>query len=170
MASRSSFSSFSAWGDAFDSYQESARGAVIDATNHLGEQARDAIRSRIPPSASTSVGMPYPFPGYAATGVLRESIISTDANDSPPETPTVAVGLSPSAGRLEQIKAHVHEFGAVIYPKNAKALRFEIKGEVIYAKRVQIKEKMFFRSGWVEFAQNAPEIMSRFLAEHWPGA
>lgn len=43
------------------------------------------------------------------------------------------------------IYALVHEFGKIIVPKKAAALRFEIDGQVIFAKRVTIPARPYVR-------------------------
>ena len=43
------------------------------------------------------------------------------------------------------IYALAHEYGVTIYPKKAKALRFEIDGEVIFAKSVTIPARPYVR-------------------------
>lgn len=48
--------------------------------------------------------------------------------------------------------ARIHEYGGVIEPKNALALRFQIGGKWIYTKRVVMPERSYLRSTLAERA------------------
>lgn len=53
------------------------------------------------------------------------------------------------------IYALAHEYGVTIYPKKAKALRFEIDGKVIFAKRVTIPARPYVRPSVRQGQRNA---------------
>lgn len=73
----------------------------------------------------------------AQTGNLRDSITETVSDD--------ASGVKAIVGS-SVIYAAIHEFGGIIEPVNAKALRFEIDGRFIMVQRVVMPERSFLRS------------------------
>ena len=71
-----------------------------------------------------------------ARGVLENAIVTTVIDSR-----TAEAGVP--ANRI--IYAHVHEFGRTIVPRKAKALRFVIDGEVIFARSVRIPARPYIR-------------------------
>jgi phage gpG-like protein len=57
--------------------------------------------------------------------------------------------------------SRIHEYGGIIEPVNALALRFQIDGKWIYAKRVTMPERSYLRS---TLAERADEIRAALLA------
>lgn len=53
--------------------------------------------------------------------------------------------------------AAIHEYGGVITPKNASALRFQIDGKWVHAKKVTMPERSFMRSS---LAENKAQIIA----------
>lgn len=48
-------------------------------------------------------------------------------------------------GVFDDVYGRVHEFGAIIKPVTAKMLRFEVNGEAVFAKQVQIPQRSWLR-------------------------
>lgn len=64
------------------------------------------------------------------------------------------------------IGARVHQFGAVITPKNAKRLSFELGGKRVFAKRVTIPARPYLGVS----AQNARDLeqaAAKFIERFW---
>ena len=153
----------------FVQWEASVRGATLhqhagykrlvrEAMPYAQRAVRDSIRNRIPPGATISSGMPNVFPGYAATGRMKETIVASPIVDRG-NSWVARVGLARQSKVIDIIKALVHENGKVIVPRKAKALRFVINGQVIFAQRVYIRPKKFFASGWAE----APDVFRRAM-------
>lgn len=68
-----------------------------------------------------------------------------------------------SVGPVGIIYAAVHEFGAVITPKRAKALRFVIEGKVIFAQYVKIPARPYMRPAVRYGKQKAMKAMTEFM-------
>lgn len=143
---------------------EEIRKAMRAAAPEAALVARDAVRSRIPPGASKSAGMPNVFPGYAATGRMRDSIVTMPVVERG-DSISVRVGLDSGASNLDRIKFAVHEHGAVITAKNGGVLRFKVNGRWVSTKKVTIKPKRFFASGMGEATPAIEQIIKRRLAE-----
>ena len=65
-----------------------------------------------------------------------------------------------------KVYAAVHQFGAVIRPKNAKALVFRLAGGVVHAHQVTIPARPYLGlsdADWVEVAELAGEYIARLL-------
>lgn len=163
------FANIKAWRRELDNQRVGFRDVARAATPAVARFARDNIIKRIPPDNTSTSGMTNPFPGYAATGALKSSIVAGPVQARGTDSWTAYVGVAVNANRLEKIKAFVHEYGMIIYPRHAKFLRFEIPGVgVVYAKKVRIRAKRFFRSGWYEAQQRFPEILGAFIEQRWP--
>jgi len=70
------------------------------------------------------------------TGRLSRSIQASFIQDKQSITGRVGTNL---------VYARIHEFGGDIYPKRAKALRFEIDGRWIFSKHVHMPERPYLR-------------------------
>lgn len=146
-----------------------ARGAVRDSAPAVSRYVRDTIRKRIPPGNSSTSGMSNRFPGYAATGRLKSAIVSSPVQEGPNRVSTIRVGIAAGASRLDHIKLHVHEYGKVIRPRRARLLVFRNEaGQLVFARRVRIRAKRFFRSGWDEASRNYVRVLNRELRSRWP--
>lgn len=62
------------------------------------------------------------------------------------------------------VYAAIHEFGGVITPKQAKALAFEIGGELIFAQSVEIKAHPYLRPAMDENVQAVADEINATLA------
>lgn len=135
----------------------------------LGRYVRDTIRKRIPPGNTTTSGMSNPFPGYAATDRMRSTIVSGPIQEVGEGQYRLRVGIAANATVLDRIKLYVHEYGMVIRPRSpAGVLRFRVRDEVVFAKRVRIRAKRFVRSGWDEASRNYDRILEQEIAKRWP--
>lgn len=133
----------------------------------VGRYERDTIRKRIPPGNTSTSGMSNRFPGYAATGRMRSMIVSGPIIDLGNGKYRIRVGIAANATRLDRIKLYVHEYGMVIRPRRANVLRFQVRGEVVFAKRVRIKAKRFMRSGYYEAQINYRRVVEQEMAKRW---
>jgi phage gpG-like protein len=77
------------------------------------------------------------------TGTLIHRMFSDVTDD--------AAGIIGTVG-TDTPYAHIHEYGGVIEPVNAVALRFQINGQWVYAKRVVMPERSYLRSTLAERA------------------
>jgi hypothetical protein len=158
------FRNYKAWRANLVQEQERIRYATRAAVPAVGRGVRDLMRERIPPGATRSLGMPNVFPGYAATGHMKTTIVAGPVEERARGVYAVRVGMARGARKLDFIKAHVHERGMHIYPRRAKMLRFVINGEVIFARHVYIRPKRWASSAWDEATQLAPQMLhTRFL-------
>lgn len=159
------FRTFDQWKQAFSRIHSGIEQQAAIAVVEASLAARDAIQRRIPPGASGGL-----FPGYAAKGNLKRAIVAS-ALRREGETYVSTVGLSRSAPKIEAIKAHIHEFGAVIVPRRAPYLRFQVKGKWVTTALVQIRAKHFMRDGWAEaqeqFARITFDRISRPLRQEY---
>lgn len=62
----------------------------------------------------------------------------------------------------------VQEYGAVIKPRRAKALRFEIGGEVIFAKRVVVPARPYMEPTYVEDGPAALDAIAEAILRNIP--
>ena len=60
--------------------------------------------------------------------------------------------------------ARIHEYGGVIEPKNALALKFQIDGKWVFAKRVVMPERSYLRSTLAERADIIRAELARAVA------
>lgn len=147
--------------------QENINGAVREVMPAVGRYTRDTIRKRIPPGNTSTSGMSNPFPGYAATGRMRTTIVSGPIIDLGGGKYRIRVGIAANARVLDRIKIFVHEYGMVIRPRRASVLRFQVRGETVFAKKVRIRAKRFMRSGFYEAQINYPRIVEQEMAKRW---
>lgn len=63
------------------------------------------------------------------------------------------------------VYAHIHEYGGVILPKTAKALRFQIDGKTIFAKSVTMPERSYMRSSLVEMRDEIVASLQQAASE-----
>lgn len=120
------------------------------------------VRRRIPPEGEYT-GMTHPFPGYAATGRMKSTFVASPIREEG-DRMIARVGLRAGYANIDNIKAHVHEYGATIRPRRAQALRFVINGQVYFAKSVWIRPKGYFAAAWQQAQAEAPAILhARFL-------
>lgn len=157
------FRNLDSWAGSVRRERQRVRDAARAAMPLVGRSVRDMVRDRIPPNAATTEGMTNAFPGYAATGRMRASFVSSPIREEGDRL-IARVGLRAGYAGIDNIKAHVHEYGAVIRPRNAQALRFEIGGQVYFAKQVRIRPKGYFAAAWAQAQREAPAILhARFL-------
>jgi phage gpG-like protein len=94
------------------------------------------------------------------TGNLKRNIL---------QIPAAADGLSVTAGVGLGANAKyglAHEFGADIYPKNAKALSWIGQDGVrVFAKHVKMPERSFLRTGFAEFQPKITEAVQAAVKE-----
>ncbi len=107
-----------------------------------GRIARNSIRKEIPPPKGAGR-----FPGYAAKGTLRRSVVDANPTNRPRAKDwMVQVGIKDTKARRY---ARIHEMGGVIRPKNKPYLMFKLpNGQWIRTKKVRIKRKRYFVTGW----------------------
>lgn len=148
--------------------QQKISAAMRAAMPAVGRYVRDTIRKRIPPGNTSSSGMSNRFPGYAATGRMRSTVVSGPIIDRGNGEYRLRVGIAANATRLDRIKLYVHEYGMVIRPRRARLLRFRVQGELIFARQVRIRAKRFMRSGWDEAGRNYNRILEEELSRRWP--
>ena len=142
--------------------QERIHRAARGAMPAVGRDVRDMVRNRIPPGASPA-GITNAFGGYAATGRMKASFVASPVTEEGGRI-RARVGLRAGYAAVDGIKAYVHEDGAVIRPRRARALRFEIGSRVIFAKSVRIRPKGYFAAAWEQARQEAPQrLYVRFL-------
>ena len=134
------------------------------AAKALGNYARDRVRSRIAPGDTEAADLPYPFPGYKATGHLMSHFKVLDAREGV-SVSKVTMGLSRSAGRLARIKAFVHEYGKRIFPRyNPHThLVFKIGTTWFRVKSVYIRPKKYFHYGWLAAHKGAYAILEQYM-------
>lgn len=163
------FANIQAWREALDNQENAFLQTARAATPAVARFTRDNIIKRIPPDNTSTSGMTNPFPGYAATGSLKSSIVAGPVQNRGQDSWVAYVGVAVNATRLQKIKAYVHEYGMIIYPRNAKVLRFYIPGVgIVFADKVRIRAKRFMRSGWDEARQRFPEIIEGYIRQRWP--
>jgi len=133
------------------------RGVVSGATELVAEMARDEIRDRLPPGGSKSV-----FPGYAATGRLRNSIVAEPVRYDGLRYRS-RVGLDRGASAHTRLIAGVHERGAIIRPRRAPALVFQINGRWVRTQQVRIRAKHYFAQGWAAATRRTPALLTRLI-------
>lgn len=140
--------------------REGVRGVIRQSAPAVARYIRDTIRKRIPPGNTSSSGMSNRFPGYAATGRMKNTIVASPITESAGRRSNIRVGVARNATRLDHIKLHVHEYGKVIRPRRAPYLVFRNEeGRLIFTRRVRIRAKRFFRSGWDEAERNYMRIV-----------
>lgn len=150
--------------------QADIRTVTRDSAPAVTRYIRDTIRKRIPPGNSSTSGMSNRFPGYAATGRLKNMIVARNVASNAPNTYTVQVGVSRQARRLDHIKLYVHEYGKVIRPRRARFLVFRNEqGEIVFARRVRIRAKRFFRAGWDEARKNYGRVLAQEMQKRAHG-
>lgn len=59
----------------------------------------------------------------------------------------------------------IHEFGGTILPKNAKALHWKVNGQDVFAKKVVIPERPYFRPAIEEGKDEIMDEMRNVLAD-----
>lgn len=151
--------------------RDGVRGAVRRAAPAVARYVRDTVRKRIPPGNTSTSGMSNRFPGYAATGRLKNSIVASPVQESAGRRSNIRVGVAAGASRLDHIKLHVHEYGKVIRPRRAPYLVFRNEeGRLVFARRVRIRAKRFFRSGWDEAQRNYVRILTQELRRNYDGS
>ena len=91
------------------------------------------------------------------SGMLAANVFSDVTDD--------AAGIMAVVG-TDAPYAHIHEYGGVIEPVNALALKFEIDGHWVFAKRVVMPERSYLRSTLAERA----DIIRNALAQAVAGA
>jgi hypothetical protein len=132
------------------------RGVISGAAELLAETARDEIRDRIAPGGRSV------FPGYAATGRLRNAIVAEPVRYDG-QRYRARVGLDRGASQQTRIIASVHERGAIIRPRHAPALVFQIKGRWVRTQQVRIRPKHYFSQGWAAASRRIPGILTRLI-------
>lgn len=138
---------------ALQQQSEAARNSV----NALAERGVRLVRQNIPPGAAPLPGMPNTFPGYAATGRMKSSFVRTPVAriGNTWRSTVTAAPRSPLAARIMA----VHERGAVIVPRRAPALVFQIQGRWIRTQRVFIRPKRYFAAAYLQLRREAPQAV-----------
>lgn len=162
-----SFRNVRQWRAALDQQGRNVQAVLREATPAVARYTRDTIRKRVPPGNTSTSGMSNRFPGYAATGDLKNAIVA-----GPVRTRVRAfhakVGIADHANAFTRTKARVHEYGKVIHARRAPYLHFQVRGQWVKVKRVRVRAKRFFRAGWDEAQRNFPEILGRHVRQRWP--
>lgn len=149
------------WQQAFSRVRTNIREGNKKAVEEAAAYARDRIQMRIPPGATNSS-----FPGYAATGQLKNAIVASPARQVGKEY-VARVGLSQSAPRIVHIKAFVHEYGMVIHAKNGPYLIFQVQGKWVKVPSVTIRPKRFIAYGWRDARERFSEVLFDKLSRNW---
>ena len=110
---------------------------LADAVEPVAELARDAIRRHAPGGPDTD---------YAQQIVVR-----------PVRRGAKRVEL---AVTTDHPGATTQEYGAVIEPKRARVLRFEVDGRVVFTRRAHIPAHPHFRPGWAEAQRAIPRVLA----------
>lgn len=161
-----SLRNFPQWQSALKQHEQQLQRVASDAVYHAAVKARDRVYSRIPPGIGSVQGMTQEFPGYAARGRMKTTFGAFAATRQG-NTTRARMGLSPNANKLDRQKAYVHEYGWIIRPKRAKYLVFKIFDKWIKTKKVQIREKRYFRSAWAETLRHGRGDLEQYIREHW---
>lgn len=151
------FQNVRTWANNIRRVATNQRGIISGAAELLAETARDEIRDHLPPGGSRSV-----FPGYAATGRLRDSIVSEPVRYDGSRF-RARVGLARNVSPLLRTIASVHERGAVIRPRRAPALVFQVQGRWVRTSQVTIRPKRYFTQGWAAASRRIPGILTRYI-------
>lgn len=155
------FKNIKDWQQAFSRVRVQIGEGSKKAVEEAALYARDKMRERIPPGAATSN-----FPGYAATGQLKNAIVASQARQLGKEY-VARVGLSQSAPRILHIKAFVHEYGMVIRAKNGPYLIFQVQGKWVSVPQVTIRPKHFIAYGWRDARERFTELIFDRLSRNW---
>ncbi len=99
----------------------------------LGESQ---TRRRIETEKTSPDGTPW-VPNHNGTSILRET--GRNLLDSVASTSSATQAEWGASWEF----AHVHQFGAVIEPKDAKALAFQIGGQNVFAQKVVVPARAF---------------------------
>lgn len=141
-----------------DAYNRRLEAAVVV----VADDVTNRIKDRIPPDVLTTSGMTNAFPGYAATGDLKGSFGHGPVTKEG-SAYTVTVG-QPGASGFNIMKGIVHEHGWVIRPKRPGGyLVFQIEGQWVKTKRVQIKAKHFFQAGFESAQSEGQSVLENAL-------
>lgn len=155
------FKNIKDWQQAFSRVRVQIGTGSKKAVEEVADYARDRIQMRIPPGASNSN-----FPGYAATGHLKNAIVASPARQLGNEY-VARVGLSQSAPQIVHIKAYVHEYGMVIHARRVPYLVFRVQGQWVSVPSVTIRPKRFISYGWREARERFTELMFDRLSRNW---
>ncbi|KZM49454.1 phage virion morphogenesis protein [Labrenzia sp. OB1] len=107
--------------------------SMMDAIAALGESQ---TRRRIESEKTAPDGTPW-ADNHEGTSILRQT--GRNLLDSVASRSSATDAEWGAAWEF----AHVHQYGAVIEPKDAKALAFQIGGQPVFAKRVTIPARPF---------------------------
>lgn len=130
------------------------------ATNRAGNEIRDKIREQIPPGKNRPAGN---FEGYAATGRLRRNVVATEPQKRPRAGDWTVTVLVRSDSVTDKY-ARIHRDGGIIRARNAKYLRFKVKGQWVQVKQVRIRRKNYMADGTRRAMQTLPGIIRGELA------
>jgi len=143
--------------------------ATEQATLRVGDFGVERIKRRLPPGASSTAGMPNPFPGYAATGRTKNNFVRLNMGWAGQRF-QVSVQLKDGLGRLDRIKAYVHERGMVIHAKIQPYLHFRIQGRGIEDRWVRVKSVTIKKKGYFRAAHAETKALGRALLRQFIGA
>lgn len=110
-----------------------------------GRMVRE-LRAVVPPE--NVIGLFKSRGSGGGTGILSKAIDAKEPGDTRKGVKG-EVGLVEHKSSRAGKAAYTHEFGAVIVPRYRKALMFKVGGKKVFAKKVVIKGKYWFRNGWV---------------------
>lgn len=160
-------------------FEMATKAASEEAAKHIQKR----IQAQIPPPQGNGK-----FPGYAATGTLRNDIIIVGPKQNRDFRGRFASGWSTEvkvnpSGRSAKY-AHIHEVGGIIRPRskpfmvfalppnafsyptsvnvNRKTYAWKGKDGLTWIKTtaVVIRRKRYFATGWKDGARTAPAVMS----------
>jgi phage gpG-like protein len=133
---------------------------VVVELGRLGEEARARLLAAVTDEAAAfeAVVTEQKLSGGVLkqqTGKLRESVFH--------QVTMVGDGVQAVIGANAPY-AHIHEYGGIIEPVNALALRFQVDGHWVMVRRVVMPERSFLRSTLAERAETIRAELARAVA------
>ena len=119
--------------------QKQVQAAMLTANAKTAQAGQEFVRRFIPPQKGNGR-----FPGYAATGTLRDAVSWRGPTPIPGGVKS-EIYMAQNASAVYQ---RIHEQGGVIRARNAPFLVFKVNGRWVRTKQVTIRPKRYWRDGW----------------------
>ena len=126
--------------------------SAINALSHLESASQTAVMKGLR-KAGLLMGSAIASRAPRKSGRLARSFLSP-----------IVHGNSVTIGRGVPIYGAIHEYGGTITPKSGPYLVFQVNGQWVRARQVQIKEKRFARGGMEATQAQAPILIGREIA------